>query len=225
MDALQGILHTFKEILNVEHIIHTYGYVGLVSIIFAETGLMLGFFLPGDSLLITAGIFAERGTLNIFLLLILLFVAATVGNLVGYAIGKHIGKRLYSQKDSRFFHKSHLELAQEFYKKHGGKAIILARFMPIIRTFAPVVAGVTEMNYATFVIYSILGSLLWTGGITIAGFFLGRYIPDKYFELIVLLVIILSLLPGVYELFKKPENRQKIYHHAKRLVQRKKRQG
>lgn len=223
--GLQEFLHFLKDILNVEHLIHTYGYVGLFSIIFAETGLMLGFFLPGDSLLITAGIFAEKGTLNIFLLLVLLFIAATLGNLVGYAIGKHVGKRLYHREDSRFFHKNHLVAAQAFYKKHGGKAIILARFMPIIRTFAPVVAGITEMDYPTFAIYSLIGSLLWACGITIAGFFLGRYIPDKYFELIVLIVIVVSLLPGLYEILKEPEHRRKIIHHAKRLVGRGNRQA
>ncbi|CAN5179238.1 VTT domain-containing protein [soil metagenome] len=225
MDSLQTTLHTFKEILNVEHLIRSYGYIGVFSIIFAETGLMLGFFLPGDSLLITAGIFAEKGSLNIVVLASILFLAATLGNLVGYSIGKHLGKRLFSRDDSRFFHKKHLEMAQSFYQKRGKSAIIIARFMPIIRTFAPVVAGITQMHYPTFVLYSIIGSLLWAVGLSVAGFFLGRYIPDKYFELVVLIVIFVSLLPGLYELLKHPENRKKLYHHTRRIILRRKDQN
>ncbi len=215
-------LHTLKDFLNVNHLITTFGYPGLFSVIFAETGLMLGFFLPGDSLLITAGIFAAKGTLNIFVLLPLLFLAASLGNTVGYTFGKRIGKRLFNREDSHFFHKKHLVAAQAFYAKHGGKAIIIARFMPIIRTFAPIVAGITDMHYPTFMIFNLIGSLLWAVGLTMAGFFLGKFIPDKYFEVIVLFVIVVSLLPGLYEVLKDPDRRKNIYHGAKRFVTRSK---
>lgn len=222
MDTLVAIFQYLHDILNVNYLISTFGYPGLFSIIFAETGLMLGFFLPGDSLLITAGILAAKGALNIFILLPLLFIAGTTGNMVGYLFGKRIGKRLFNKEDSRFFHKKHVLAAQSFYAKHGGKAIIIARFMPIIRTFAPIVAGITEMHYPTFMLFNVIGSLLWAVGLTVAGFFLGKVIPDKYFEVIVLFVIAVSLLPGLYELLKTPEQRRKIYHHTKRIILRRK---
>jgi len=204
------MIQTLKTYLDVHFLISNFGYPGLFAIIFAETGLFLGFFLPGDSLLLTAGIFASKGDMNIFVLLIVLATAAILGNTVGYLFGQKFGKRLFNREDSRFFRKKHLIHAHSFYEKHGGKAIILARFVPIIRTFAPIVAGIGEMNFITFMTYNIAGSVLWAIGITLLGFFVGRLIPDKYFEPVVVFVIILSLSPAIYEALKTKERRTKL---------------
>ncbi len=209
------MLETLKTYLNVHFLISTFGYPGLFAIIFAETGLFLGFFLPGDSLLLAAGIFAARGDMNIFVLLIILATAAVLGNMLGYLFGKHVGKNLFTREDSRLFKKRHLHHARAFYDRHGGKAIILARFVPIVRTFAPIVAGVAEMDFSTFMIYNFVGSVLWAIGITLLGFFVGKLIPDKFFEPIVILVIILSLMPAAYEALKTKENRKKILKFLK----------
>lgn len=204
------MLAELHKVLDVNFLIQTFGYPGIFTIIFAETGLMLGFFLPGDSLLITAGIFAAKGLMNIYFLITLLFVAATVGNIVGYFFGQKVGKRLFNREDSLLFHKNHVINAQQFYKKYGGKAIIIARFMPIIRTFAPIVAGIGDMRFGTFVVYTIIGSLLWAVGLTLVGFFVGQLIPDKYFEPIILVVVALSLLPAFYHGLKTKEQRAQI---------------
>lgn len=204
------MIETLKTYLDVHFLISTFGYPGLFLIIFAETGLFLGFFLPGDSLLLAAGIFAARGDMNIFALLIILFVAAVLGNTVGYMFGNKLGEKLFQKEDSRFFHKKHLRHAHEFYEKHGARAIVLARFVPIIRTFAPIVAGISEMNFTKFMTYNIVGSLLWSVGITLLGFYVGRLIPDKYFEPIIILVIILSLMPAIYEVLKDKKRREAI---------------
>lgn len=190
---------------------------GLFAIIFAETGLFLGFFLPGDSLLVTAGIFAAKQTLNIYILIPLLFIAAVLGNTVGYYFGAKVGKKLFNRNDSKLFHKKHLVHAHTFYEKHGGKAIILARFIPIIRTFAPIVAGIAEMNPVKFFIYNVLGSLLWAVGVTLLGFTIGQFIPDKYFEPIIILVIIISLLPAAYEALKTKEKRAAVVRTIKNI--------
>ena len=175
------------------------GYVGLTLIIFTETGLLFGFFLPGDSLLVTAWLFAAQGKLDVYQLGALLTVAAIVGDSVGYAIGKATGPRIFTRPDSLFFNRKHLLRAEEFYERHGGKTIIIARFMPIIRTFAPVVAGVGRMNYRRFIAYNVLGGFFWVWSMLFTGYFLGRYIPgiDQHIEKIILLVIFLSILPGI----------------------------
>ena len=209
-------MQSLKQILDVHFLISHFGYPGLFAIVFAETGLFLGFFFPGDSLLITAGILAAKGQLSLSVLLPLLFFAAVLGNLIGYFFGQKVGKRLFQKEDSRLFHKKHLVAAQQFYEKHGGKAIIMARFIPVIRTFAPIVAGIIEMDFKSFLLYNIAGSLLWTAGITLCGFFLGKLIPDKYFEPIILLVIAISLAPGLFEVLKSPENRQRIMGKMRR---------
>lgn len=181
------------------------GYVGLIVIVFAETGLMAGFFLPGDSLLVTAGLFAAKGDLNIWILNITLIAAAIVGDAVGYFIGHKAGQALYSRPNSRFFKREHLLKAKHFYDKHGGKTIILARFMPIIRTFAPTVAGVAEMSYRKFAIYNIVGGVAWVGSMTLLGYFLGTTIPniDKHIHLVIAVVVFLSILPGIIEFIKE----------------------
>lgn len=179
--------------------IKTIGYVGLFFIVFAETGLFLGFFFPGDSLLFVAGILAAEGFFSLPLLLVLLFVAAVTGNLVGYAFGRYVGPKIFSREDSLLFRKSHALKAQAFYEKYGGKTIVLARFIPIVRTFAPIVAGVARMHYPTFFFYNVVGALLWSVGLTSIAYYLGSKIEniDRYLLPIVILIIFLSILPGI----------------------------
>ena len=173
------------------------GYVALTAIVFTETGLLIGFFLPGDSLLITAGLVAAAGGLDIWLLNVLLSVAAIAGDSVGYAIGSRAGPHIFTREDSRWFNKKHLVRTREFYERHGGKTIILARFIPIIRTFAPVVAGVGRMDYRRFLAFNVLGGIGWVCGLTWAGYLLGQTIPDigRYIHVVIVVVIVLSLIP------------------------------
>lgn len=180
------------------------GYGFLFAIIFAETGLFFGFFLPGDSILFPAGVLAAQGILDLPTLVILTFAASVSGNAVGYHFGHRIGKRLFVKEDSLFFHKNHLVRAKLFYQKHGAKAIVLARFMPIVRTFAPIVAGIGEMSYPKFLFYSAFGGVLWAIGLPVLGFFLGRSIPDidRYLILIIALIILASISPGIYHVLK-----------------------
>jgi membrane-associated protein len=188
----------FRNLYNVPELIRLVGSLGLIVIVFAETGLMVGFFLPGDSLLTTAGIFAARGDLNIVWLNISLTIAAIVGDATGYFIGRRAGKALYSRPNSFFFRREHLIRTHEFYEKHGGKTIIIARFMPIVRTFAPVVAGAAEMTYRQFATYNIIGALLWVPSMTLTGYFLGLAFPDidKHLHKLIALIIFVSLLPA-----------------------------
>ena len=199
-------------VFDLEAIIQTTGYLGLFAIIFAETGLFIGFFLPGDSLLFTAGLLASQGLFNIALLCLLLFIAAVLGDSTGYFIGHRFGKKLFNRGDSLFFHKDHLIRASNFYKKHGGKTIILARFMPIIRTFAPVVAGIGTMEYRRFLTYNIIGAALWTICIPVAGYFLGRVIPDvdKFLIPIITIIVLISISPGIYEVLNTAQKRKRL---------------
>lgn len=198
---MQSLLDLFHQLTDVKALVQWGGYVGLTLIVFVETGLLIGFFLPGDSLLVTAGLLAARPQfgLNVYLLGLLLTVAAIVGDSLGYLIGKATGPRIFTREDSRFFNKKHLFAAQAFYERHGGKTIVLARFVPIIRTFAPVVAGVGQMHYRSFLMYNVVGGIAWVWSMLFVGYFLGRYIPgiDKYIELVILAVIFLSILPGI----------------------------
>jgi membrane-associated protein len=189
----------FDTVYNVPELIRIGGLAGLVAIVFAETGLMVGFFLPGDSLLVTAGLFAARGDLPIVELNVLLIAAAIIGDAVGYWIGYRTGKALYDRPDSFFFRRSHLQYAHDFYERHGGKTIIIARFMPIVRTFAPVVAGAAEMTYRRFALYNVMGGALWVMSMTLAGYYLGLAIPnlEEHMHLVVAVVIFLSLLPAI----------------------------
>lgn len=191
-----GTLYQFDELIRWG------GYAALVAIVFAETGLLAGFFLPGDSLLVTAGLLAATdGVLNIWLLIALVSVAAIVGDSVGYAIGWHLGPRIFNREQSRFFHRSHLVRTQRFYERYGPKTIVLARFVPIVRTFAPTVAGVGRMRYRTFLTFNILGGLGWVGSMTLAGYLLGRSIPDieRHVHWVIGLVIAASFIPVVLE--------------------------
>lgn len=197
---MDSLVDLFNKLRDVRGLIEWGGYVGLTAIIFAETGLLFGFFLPGDSLLVTAGLLsATLGVMNVWLLGLLLTVASVLGNAVGYEIGKTAGARLFTREDSLLFNKKHLYRASQFYEKHGGKTIIIARFMPIVRTFVPVVAGMARMDYKRYTFYNIVGGIGWIWSMLLIGYFLGRYIPgvDKHIEVVILLVIFISLLPGI----------------------------
>lgn len=197
-------------------------YAVLFGIIFAESGLLIGFFLPGDSLLFTAGFLASKELfgLNIYILIIGFFIAAVVGDNVGYAFGHRVGRRLFERKESTFFHPKHLMKAEKFYETHGKKTIIIARFVPIVRTFAPIVAGIGKMDYATFVVYNVIGAVLWAIGLPLAGFLLGGLVPhsEKYLEPIIFTIIVVSLLPTVIHVWKDKELRTEIFNKLKTLV-------
>jgi membrane-associated protein len=185
------------------------GYAILVAIVFTETGLLIGCFLPGDSLLITAGLVAAAGGLNIWWLNALLVIAAVVGDSVGYAIGIRLGPRIFTRPKSLLFNPRHLERTQEFYRRHGPKTIVIARFVPIIRTFAPVLAGVGRMEYRRFLFYNVFGGLGWVVSMTGAGYLLGRSVPniERHIHIIVLVVIILSCVPIGIELLRERRRR------------------
>jgi membrane-associated protein len=202
---LELIQEFFRKVYNVPELIRMGGLIGLVLVVFAETGLMVGFFLPGDSLLVTAGLFAAKGDLNIVWLNLALIAAAIVGDATGYWIGRRAGKALYNRPNSFFFRKQHLIKTHEFYEKHGGKTIVIARFVPIIRTFAPVVAGAAEMTYRQFAMYNVLGGIGWVLSMTLIGYFLGRAVPDidKHIHIVVAVVIFLSLLPGIISIARE----------------------
>lgn len=194
MDFIQSF---FQTVYNVPELIRIVGFYGIVAVIFAETGLLVGFFLPGDSLLITAGLFAARGDFNIGSLIMALIPAAIVGNATGYFIGHRTGKALYQRPDSLLFRREHLQMTHDYYVRHGGKTIVLAQFIPILRTFAPVVAGVGEMGYRQFATYNVVGAILWVGSMTMAGYTLGNLVPniEKQIHYVVAGVIAVSLLP------------------------------
>ena len=197
---------------NLQALIKAVGLIGLFAIVFAESGLLIGFFLPGDSLLFTAGFLASQGYFNIAILAIITFIAAVLGDSTGYTFGKRVGRKLFSRNDSFFFKKANLIKAEEFYKKHGVKTIVLARFVPIVRTFAPIVAGASDMHYKTFISYNVIGGFLWTFGMSFGGFFLGSIIPDvdKYLLPIIFLIIFLSLLPPIIEFIKDKRKKKDV---------------
>jgi membrane-associated protein len=196
-DLLKLVESFFQTVYNVPELIRLGGLIGLILIVFAETGLLIGFFLPGDSLLITAGLFAARGDFNIVTLNATLIAAAIIGDATGYWIGRRTGRALYSRPDSLLFRREHLRITHEFYEKHGGKTIVIARFMPIVRTFAPMVAGVAEMGYRKFAVYNVMGGILWVMSMTLGGYFLGQLVPDieRNIHYVIAVVIFLSLLP------------------------------
>ncbi|CAN5524972.1 VTT domain-containing protein [soil metagenome] len=199
--------------VDLEHLIRTVGYVGMFCIIFAETGLLIGFFPPGDSLLFTAGFLASQDYLNIWILVPVCFIAAIVGDAVGYQIGNRFGRQLFSREESRFFKPKYLLQAQAFFDLHGGKAIILGRFMPIVRTFVPVIAGAATMKYRQFAIFNIAGGALWAIGVTVAGYFLGKTIPsvDKYLLPIIVLILVVSLAPSAIHVWRENGDEIKAY--------------
>ena len=192
-------------ILDLPALITAIGHLGVFAIIFAESGLFVGFFLPGDSLLFTAGLLASEGYLNVALLIFGSVIAAILGDSVGYAFGARLGPKIFSREDSLLFHKKHIERTKKFYEKYGAKTIILARFIPIVRTFAPILAGVGQMRYRTFITYNVIGGVLWAAGVPLAGYILGQTIPgiDRYLIPIVLLIIFLSILPPIIEILRE----------------------
>jgi membrane-associated protein len=200
-----SLIDIIKILLEPQKVVMAFGLVGVIGIIFAETGLFFGFFLPGDSLLFTAGFLASQNLLPLAPLLIGTFIASIIGDSIGYWFGKKTGPAIFYKEDSFFFRKKHVENARIFYEKHGKTTIILARFVPIIRTFAPIVAGVANMNYRIFISYNVIGGFLWTIGLTSAGYFLGRSIPsaDAYLLPIVLLITLASFTPGIVHIWNE----------------------
>lgn len=188
----------FHRIYDVEFLVRTGGLLVLIVIVFIETGLLVGFFLPGDSLLVTAGIFAARGDLDLLMLNATLSLAAIAGDTVGYGIGARTGPKIFTRENSLFFNRKHLITAKEFYDRHGGFTIFIARFVPIIRTFAPVVAGVGAMQYRKFISYNVFGGIFWVMTTTLAGYFLGTMFPNiqEHIHVVIAIVIVLSLLPA-----------------------------
>lgn len=190
---------------DLESTLQTIGLIGLFAIIFAESGLFFGFFLPGDSLLFTAGLLSSQGHLApLPVILVGCFVAAVAGDQVGYVFGARVGPSLFRRPDSRIFKQEYVEKAQAFFEKHGSKTIVLARFIPIVRTFAPILAGVGNMQYRTFVTFNVIGGLLWAVGVTSLGYILGESIPeiDKYLLPVIALIVLLSVLPVLLEVRK-----------------------
>ena len=199
--------------LDLKELIQAVGYVGLFAIVFAESGLFFGFFLPGDSLLFTTGFIASQrpDLFNLPTLMVLLAIAAIAGDSVGYWSGEKYGRRFFQREDSIWFHKKHLVTAHEFYEKHGGKAIILARFLPAVRTFVPIVAGMAQMSYRRFLFFNVFGGLFWVIGLLGAGYIFGSVIPDvdRYLIPVILLIIIVSALPTAIHVYR--ENRHGIH--------------
>ena len=194
---------------SLDSLIQWGGYGVLFAIVFAETGLLVGFFLPGDSLLITAGLLAANGTLNIWWLNALLIVAAVVGDSVGYAIGRRLGPRLFTRQKSLLFNPAHVERTRRFYEKYGAKTIVIARFVPIVRTFAPVLAGVGGMEYRRFIFYNVAGGVGWVVSMTWVGYLLRQSIPNvgSYIHIVVPIVIVLSCIPIAVELLRERRRR------------------
>jgi membrane-associated protein len=204
---VEGIFDFLKELVNPESIIQYGGIYLLLFVVFAETGLFVGFFLPGDSLLFTAGLLCSTGILIIhpaFLVLWIILVAIA-GNMVGYSFGKRVGKLLFRRKSSFFFKHEHLVTANEFYQKYGRKTIILSRFLPIVRTFAPIVAGIVKLDYYKFFIFSTIGAVLWVNILVLAGYFMGVYVPNtkEYLEYIIIFLIVITTIPFVYNWIRK----------------------
>lgn len=209
--------------LDIITLIKTVGYVGIFGIVFAESGLLLGFFLPGDSLLFTAGFLASQGFLNIWLVVIVVFFGAVIGDSVGYAFGKKVGPLIFTKEDSLIFHKDNLERSRVFYEKYGKKTIIVARFMPGIRTFAPILAGVGQMNYRTFLSYNVIGGALWGIGLPVLGYYLGNVVPniDRYLTPIIIGIVLLSIAPTLMHILKNKKDRDRIIDIFKKKFNKK----
>lgn len=202
---MEFIWNLFHKIYDVESLVRVGGVAGLTIIVFVETGLLVGFFLPGDSLLVTAGLFAARGDLNVATLIAVLCVAAIVGDTVGYNIGLRTGPKLFTRENSLLFNKKHLLATKDFYDRHGPFTVVIARFVPIIRTFAPVVAGIGTMEYKRFISYNVIGGIGWVMSMILAGYFLGQLVPNihKNIDKVIVIVIFLSLLPMIIKIIRE----------------------
>lgn len=211
---------SYDGMFDVEHLIQSGGYLIISLIIFAESGLLVGFFLPGDTLLFGAGLAASQGDLSLPILIGLVILAAVVGDNVGYSIGRRAGPRLFTKKDGVLFRQEYIERAAAFYEKHGGKTIILARFVPVVRTFAPVVAGASKMSRQRFFTFNVVGGVVWGAGMTSLGYFVGNRIPglNKYLDLVILGVVALSLLLAFAHILKYRKTRQQLMQKMKALV-------
>lgn len=225
MESITDLLHYLNPKVLIDALLEwlgVYVYFGLFFIIFAETGLAIGFFLPGDSLLVVAGLFAAAGKLNLWIMLVTLFVAAVVGDAVGYYSGRKMGKAIFSRPKSKLFNPKHLEKAHAFYEKYGGKTIIIARFVPIVRTFAPIVAGAADMSYKKFLAYNIFGGFFWVTSMLFAGYFLGGLVEttvqnlfgiegfklEDHIDKVVIVIVLLSILPMIFEYLKSRRERK-----------------
>ena len=200
MELLEKLIHFIRQ---PGELIALGGYPGLALIIFLETGALV-FFLPGDSLLVTAGLYAAKGDLSMWVLNLLLIPMAILGDATSYFIGARSGPRIFNRPDSRIFKPEHMEKARQFYERHGGKAIIIARFMPLVRTFVPVVAGAALMPYRRFAMFNVIGAVAWILSMTLTGYLLGSLVPniDKHIEKVIILVVFVSILPGIIEYFR-----------------------
>jgi membrane-associated protein len=201
------MLHTLLPHFGLIHLVRSVGYPGLFAAVFFESGVFFGFFLPGSSMLFTAGLLATTGIFNPWVLIPLMALAAILGDSAGYWFGSYMGVSIFFWGDSRFFRHDYLERAKEFYEKHGVLSIVLARFIPIVRTFAPIFAGIVRVRYSLFLTYNILGGILWASGVTFLGYFLGRKVPfiSGYITPIVIVIIVASFIPLLWEL-RKPRN-------------------
>jgi len=213
MQAIQELFQElFQRLSNLPELVQWAGTFGLAAIVFSETGLLVGFFLPGDSLLVTAGLFAARGYLDVYWLLPALTVAAICGNTLGYFIGRTSGPRIFNRENSLLFNKKHAIRASEFYARYGRKTIVLAQFMPILRTFAPVIAGVGGMRFREFITYNVLGAFAWIWSMIGTGFFLGTYIPniEKNIHFVILIVVFISILPAIVSALRARSASRKV---------------
>lgn len=212
---------------DVNHIIQAGGILIVALIIFAESGLLVGFFLPGDTLLFGAGLAASQGKISLIALVFATILAAVIGDNVGYSIGNRMGRKIFTKKDGVLFRKEYIATAEKFYEKHGGKTIIMARFTPIVRTFAPVVAGASNMNHRRFFIFNVIGGITWGAGMPLLGYFLGKRIPglDKYMEIVILGVVVISIVAAVGHILRDQKTRQSLKAHlhtqAKRILRKK----
>ena len=202
------------------------GVIAVALVIFAESGLMIGFFLPGDTLIFTAGFLVSVGLLpvSIHWLALILFFAAVAGDSVGYTFGRHVGPRVFNRPNSRLFKQENVQKAQAFYEKHGGKTIIIARFIPVVRTFAPIVAGVSKMDYRRFLAYNVIGALLWAVGVSYLGYFAGSYFHSIGMEVdqvllpLIVLILLISLAPGIVHLMRNKQQREALWNGTKRQI-------
>lgn len=227
-DSLYSSLTLFSAIpgLDLVNIISTAGWLAVIAVIFAESGLLIGFFLPGDSLLFTSGFLVYSGVfnVNIHLFVFLLFLAAVIGDNVGYTFGRRVGIRLFKRPNSRFFKQENIVAAQQFYEKHGGKTVIIARFVPFVRTFAPVIAGVGKMDYKRFLAYNMIGGFFWAVGITYAGYYLGAVFTHMGLDIdhillpIIALILFVSLLPPIIHILKDKKQRDMIFALSKKQL-------
>ncbi len=224
LGGLFYILHKF----DLQALITTVGVIGVAAIVFAESGLLIGFFLPGDSLLFTAGFLTQQGviTINVHVFAAILFIAAAAGDSVGYAFGHKVGRRLFKRKESLLFHPDNLAHAERFYEEHGSKTIVLARFIPVVRTFAPIVAGIGRMKYRTFLAYNLVGAFLWAVGLTYVGYFVGAWFEsrgvsiDHYLLPIIAVIVLISIAPPAIHILKDKKQRHAIAQQLRLIFNR-----